>query len=186
MNGDHLTSELLLRRLDAELPPEAQPAVDAHLAACAECSARYAKLGAVSGAIEDFSAGLSDPQPAGMRRRAFVEALERRPAVISKSAVSALAIAACLILAAGISLMVSKPHARPMSPAQIATDSFIALPYSDEDLSSEGAVVLQVELPRSAVALAGIPVGDGPSDGRVKAEVMVGADGLARAIRFLN
>jgi hypothetical protein len=140
----------------------------------------------MSGAIEGYSAGLSDAQPAGQRRRALVEAMQQRPAVISKAALSALAIAACLILAAGISLMVSKPNARPGSAPQMATDSFIALPYSDENLSGEGAVVLQVEVPRSAVALAGIPVGDGPSNGRVKAEVIVGADGLARAIRFLN
>jgi hypothetical protein len=186
MNGDHLSSELLLRRLDAELLPEERPVVDGHLASCAECSARFARLRAVSGAIEDYSAGLSDAQPAGGCRHALVAAMKKRPAAVSKAALSALAIAACLVLAVGISFLVSKAPGRPGNPRQIATDDFIALPYSDEDLSGEGAVVLQVELPRSAVALAGIPVGDGPSNGRVKAEVMVGADGLARAIRFLN
>jgi anti-sigma factor RsiW len=185
MSLDHISSELLMRRLDAELPPEAQPALDAHLAACAECSARYARLRAISGAIDGYSAGLLGPQPSA-QRRALVDALESRPAPIPKTALAALAIAACLVLAVGISLLISKPAVRPASPVQLATDRFIALPYSDDSLSAEGAVVLQVEVPRSAVALAGIPVGDGPADGRVKAEVIVGADGLARAIRFLN
>jgi hypothetical protein len=68
----------------------------------------------------------------------------------------------------------------------MAQEAFIALPYSDDSLSSEGAVVLQVELPRSAAALAGMPVNYSSGNPRVKAEVVVGADGLARAIRFLD
>jgi hypothetical protein len=97
-----------------------------------------------------------------------------------------IAAAAALILATGIGLLVSRPPRMPARAPQMAADAFIDLPYSDENLSGEGAVVLQVELPRSAVALAGIPVSDGAADGRVKAEVLVGADGLARAIRFRN
>ena len=94
--------------------------------------------------------------------------------------------AAALILAAGIGFLLLKSPNAPARTPQIAADAFIDLPYSDENLSGEGAVVLQVELPRSAVALAGIPVSDDPAEGRVKAEVLVGADGLARAIRFRN
>jgi anti-sigma factor RsiW len=185
MNRDHISSELLLRRLDAELPPEEQPALDAHLAGCTECASRFEKLRAISGVLDNYSASLIDSH-ALKQRRALLEAIGKQPATFPKTALAALAIAACVVVAVGISLVISKPPAHPGGPAQFASDGFIALPYSDESLSAEGAVVLQVEVPRSAVALAGIPVGDGPSNGRVKAEVMVGADGLARAIRFLN
>jgi anti-sigma factor ChrR (cupin superfamily) len=190
MTHEHLSNELLLRHLDAELPAEERPAIEQHLEACAECRDRTARLRAVSGAIEDYSTGLLDSPSAGPQRRALMAALEARAArpafPAAKKVQAALAVAACLVLALAISLVISQQPKRPASPPQMAEDVFIALPYSDENLSSEGAVVLQVELPRSAVALAGMPVSDGPADGRVKAEVVVGADGLARAIRFLN
>ena len=98
-----------------------------------------------------------------------------------------LAIAATVVLA-----LVFRPAPAPSTPVGgvrgAATDAngFIALPYSDENLAPEGAVVLEVEVPRSALLLAGIPSGESGSTDRVKAEVMVGADGLARAIRFVN
>jgi hypothetical protein len=94
------------------------------------------------------------------------------------------AVAAALILTIGISFLLSR---RSTPILQQATgEGFIALPYSDVNLSSEGAVVLRVEVPRSALLLAGTPVSAGRRDERVKADVVVGADGLARAIRFVN
>jgi anti-sigma factor RsiW len=159
--------------------------LDGHLATCAECRGHLAKLRAISGGIEAVAAGLVEQPPAG-QRRALLAAMERRAGSRVKSAYRALAIAASVVLAIGISFINSRPVKRPAALTQMAADGFIALPYSDESLSGEGAVVMQVEVPRSAQALAGMPVSDGPADGRVKAEVLVGADGLARAIRFLN
>lgn len=50
----------------------------------------------------------------------------------------------------------------------------------------EGAQVVRVELPRYAMARFGLPVNMERYDERVKAEVWLGADGLARAIRFVQ
>jgi hypothetical protein len=187
-NHHHPSNEELLRHLDGELPRDSTPALERHLEACADCRQQSVRLSAVSGKVAEHAAALLDCHSAVRQRRTLIAALERQAETppFAWSAVTvraALAAAACVILAVGLSSVVSKP---PTGAPQMAGDVFIALPYSDESLSGEGAVVLQVELPRSAVALAGMPVSDGPSDGRVKAEVMVGADGLARAIRFLN
>jgi hypothetical protein len=116
----------------------------------------------------------------------LLAALRERRGAGAKRMYAMLAAAAAVILAAGIGFLLLRSPNAPARTPQIAADAFIDLPYSDENLSGEGAVVLQVELPRSAVALAGIPVSDDPAEGRVKAEVLVGADGLARAIRFRN
>jgi hypothetical protein len=95
-------------------------------------------------------------------------------------------VAAAVLLIVGISLDRVTPPKAPVPRAPIAADPFILLPGSNESLSAAGAVVLQVEVPRSALAVAGMPAGDPRHERPLRAEVVVGADGLARAIRFLN
>jgi len=68
-------------------------------------------------------------------------------------------------------------------PKEIATD-FIVLTY-DGEVGSEAQLV-RMELPRSAMASFGLPVNMDRADQRVKADVLLGADGLARAIRFVQ
>jgi hypothetical protein len=68
-------------------------------------------------------------------------------------------------------------------PKEIATD-FILLTY-DSEVGSEAQLV-RMELPRSAMASFGLPVNMDRADQRVKADVLLGADGLARAIRFVQ
>lgn len=68
-------------------------------------------------------------------------------------------------------------------PKEIATD-FILLTY-DGEVGSDAQMV-RVELPRSAMANFGLPVNVDRADQRVKADVIMGADGLARAIRFVQ
>ena len=50
----------------------------------------------------------------------------------------------------------------------------------------EDVSVLHVELPRSAMMQVGIEVSPDRADETVRAECMVGADGLARAVRFVD
>jgi hypothetical protein len=62
------------------------------------------------------------------------------------------------------------------------------LPLADgEDLTSlEAAQVVRVELPVSALMDLGLRVGPEISAGQVKADILVGHDGSARAIRFIR
>jgi hypothetical protein len=46
--------------------------------------------------------------------------------------------------------------------------------------------VLRVELPRSSLASFGLPVNLERAGERIKADVVVGNDGMARAIRFVR
>jgi hypothetical protein len=50
----------------------------------------------------------------------------------------------------------------------------------------EGAQLVRVEMPRYAMARLGLPVNMERYDERVKADVWLGADGMARAIRFVQ
>jgi hypothetical protein len=71
------------------------------------------------------------------------------------------------------------------APEEFATP-FFALPFSDASLPLDQARVIRVELPGSALSLAGLPVAEGLRSENVHADVVVGADGLARAIRVVR
>ena len=69
--------------------------------------------------------------------------------------------------------------------SEIATD-FFPIGYGTTPNLQEGGQLLRVELPRAAVARFGLPVNMDRAGERVKADVLVGADGLAQAIRFVH
>jgi len=68
---------------------------------------------------------------------------------------------------------------------EIATD-FIPVVYGGAANLAEGGRMVRVELPRSAMASFGLPVHMDRANERVKADVLVGVDGLAQAIRFVQ
>lgn len=75
--------------------------------------------------------------------------------------------------------------ARPAAdarPQEIATEF---IPLGGYAQAEEGHLV-RVELPRSALASFGLPVSAESAGGRVKADVLLGEDGTARAIRFIR
>ncbi len=71
------------------------------------------------------------------------------------------------------------------SDYEIATD-FISLTPHGSFAQWEGGQVVRVELPRSAMASFGLPVNLERAGERIKADVVVGNDGMARAIRFVR
>ncbi len=73
----------------------------------------------------------------------------------------------------------------PASGAEIATD-FIPLMNRESIAQMDGGQVMRVELPRSALMSFGLPMDMERATERIKADVVVGNDGLARAIRFVR
>jgi len=70
-------------------------------------------------------------------------------------------------------------------PVEAMTD-FYPIGYVNTLNLQEGGQLLRVELPRTAVARFGLPVNMDRANQRVKADVLVGSDGLAQAIRFVQ
>lgn len=68
---------------------------------------------------------------------------------------------------------------------EVVTD-FMPLTYGAALGPNEGGQLVRVELPRSALVSLGLPMNADKSDERVKADVFLGHDGLARAIRFVR
>jgi len=74
---------------------------------------------------------------------------------------------------------------KPAAVAEIATD-FMPLMNRESLAQMDGGQVMRVELPRSALMSFGLPMDMERASERIKADVVVGNDGLARAIRFVR
>ena len=81
--------------------------------------------------------------------------------------------------------LVANSRSDGATEAEVTTDFF---PLSDASAlpSMEGGHVVRVELPRAALLSFGLPVNAEQATGRVKADVLIGHDGLARAVRFVR
>jgi hypothetical protein len=71
------------------------------------------------------------------------------------------------------------------SQTEIATE-FIPLIHGGEVALPDGGHIMRVELPRSALVSFGLPMNMERAGQRIQADVVVGNDGLARAIRFVR
>lgn len=84
-------------------------------------------------------------------------------------------------------LLRSAPAARKIrASSQQAAMSFYRLPQADELPPVENATVVRVQLPMSSLRLIGFPVNEERAAERVQADVLVGQDGLARGVRFVQ
>jgi len=75
--------------------------------------------------------------------------------------------------------------ARPAADSRAQEIATEFIPLGQYAQTEEGHLV-RVELPRSALASFGLPVNAESAGGRVKADVLLGEDGTARAIRFIR
>ena len=66
------------------------------------------------------------------------------------------------------------------------TSDFFLLNLGAAQAPMESGEVLRVQMPRSALVRFGLPVNVEQADVPVKADLLVGEDGLARAIRFVR
>jgi hypothetical protein len=63
---------------------------------------------------------------------------------------------------------------------------YIPLTYLADATAVESGIVLRVELPPAALMAVGLPAPVERTDSRVKADVVIGDDGVARAVRFVR
>ncbi|HEY0375515.1 MAG TPA: hypothetical protein VGC87_00995 [Pyrinomonadaceae bacterium] len=78
-----------------------------------------------------------------------------------------------------------RPRFASGTDEEIATD-FMPLTYDGSFSQIDDGQVVRVELPRSALHSFGLPVNAERGGERVKADVLLGHDGVARAIRFVR
>jgi hypothetical protein len=113
------------------------------------------------------------------------------------SAAAAVAVLAVFLVRDRAPVRVRQPrqHAQELAvlglpPAEgefaLPNAEFIALPNAAALESDEEANLVRVELPRSAMIAMGFDIRDENAGESIAADVMLGPDGLARAVRFLD
>ena len=185
----------------------------AHAEECLRCAARLDDERAVTSGLRAFAARTAGAEAPPRIEAALLRALrdpqtvERggaTPASPSRAVVLLLLAAAAAILAA---IVVVPPRAgsspEPAAPTALAPTTvaggeaaavgaagenadFVALSYGEDLGELDSVQVVRVELPRTALAALGWAGSDSAQTGPVKAEVIVGHDGVARAIRFVD
>jgi hypothetical protein len=86
-----------------------------------------------------------------------------------------------------------RPRPRPVAPPpaqvddepEVATD-FFEIPYVEPLRPEQRADVFRMQVPRASMAAFGLPVTGGRLDSRVTADVLMGEDGVVRAVRFIR
>jgi hypothetical protein len=189
------------------LEPEANQAEsDRHVASCATCAVRLARERRLCGGLR-LLAGESDALAAPARVETRLLAAFRATHGIGAARrtawwkTSLVPWAAAALLAAGLAFTVwiapkrrvVAPAAHHSAPAQIelaalttqeSDDGFIPLPNTPQIDPNDEVSVVRMEFPRSAMLAVGLEVNPDQVSDTVEAEVKLGSDGLARAVRF--
>ena len=149
-----------------------------------------AELAQLRAALRDVEA--PPPDDAALRAL-FRDAQRRRSQKLSERAGGSrrfpLAAAAAVVLAVGGALAAVVLRGERVAPAPVAAETPVAAPWAvnafqpllrSPGLSSASYSVVRVRIPLSAFAV----VPGTEQDGSIEADLLVGEDGLARAIRF--
>jgi len=115
----------------------------------------------------------------------ILEAFRRKSARRSWRQSAMWSLAAAAGIAVAIFLAFPREHVVPVAttPREITTEFF---PLMDVQLPFERGQLLRVMVPAGTLRTVGLPVNEDRLTERVQADVLVGEEGLARAIRFVS
>jgi hypothetical protein len=85
-----------------------------------------------------------------------------------------------------LAVLPASPDLDLIEPSMASEAEFIPLPNAEEFDAADDMDVVRLEVPRSAMAALGFVVSAARASEPVEAEVAIGSDGLARAVRFVE
>ena len=212
-NGRHPSQAQLVLALDRELAADQLTPIVSHIEDCAACRAQWDRLQQLSEQITAYHHALEAGCAPALRPTIASPRRLRRIAGIAVAGAAAAVIACMAWLQARVQLPAPLPHlaemhsppllpdtklppattkvrpaARRKRPHLLAAEmsSFIALPFSDRALPLGEATVVRVELPIEELRLTGLAVDGARTGTLVQTDVLMGVDGLPRAIRLVQ
>jgi anti-sigma factor RsiW len=183
MKCRHVIPDLVDFARDLPLAPSRQQALTEHLRSCASCAARVETERAMSAALRTLAADQASavPPASAMQLGKLLGTFEtpRRRRHRVKIALE-WALAASVLIVAGLAAawksappaVVSDRTAAAPVPPMNAESAFVVLPGADALPRFEHGQLVQIDIPSAA--------------GTVRAEVLIGQDGLARAARLVQ
>jgi hypothetical protein len=170
----------------------ADPRVDAHVVECASCAAWLARERELTAAIRDLGRATADALPSPALEGQLLAAFAARPQAGRPPRGSwlrrGLAAAAVLALvAAGLFAVRDHLQRDGLNDPDVQTafaSEFHPWPGAETLPAFESGQLVRMELPASVLPLLGIVPAMAVTTETVEADVLVGQDGLARAVRF--
>jgi anti-sigma factor RsiW len=204
----HLPNGLLVQFIDDELPPAEAAGAQAHLAQCPTCSNRYSELRRVSSSFDDFIESLG-PRAASSERQELASKLDAlngntgpRKAAKTPTRLGWWGLAAAAALTVGVLYLPSSVATKGGSKAapavnestnafEIDGETFVSLPFSNPNLPVNARRIVQMQVPVSSLAQAGIMVEPitnrvAQPEGSVLADVLLGLDGQPLAVHVVS
>ncbi len=184
--------------------PEFEPdAEHAHLAGCAACQTRWQNRRELEAGLRAVAASCRKLEAPARVEARLLTAFRAQSGIPARRTqrrwIPALTWAAAFaaMLALGFFLMQQRaPEAaqstvsRGVERASVEMpndmEGFIPLPNTEAVQANEEMGVVHVEVPRSAMLAVGLEVSADRAGEMVQADVMLGSDGVARAVRFLD
>jgi anti-sigma factor RsiW len=197
--GDHLANRLLVQAIDDELPESEAIFVATHLSRCGECKRSYEELAVLSSRIQMFIRGIEIGASCTERERLkkrlgppeHLAAAEGSTEKVLRRLGWGAAVAATLAIGITFAPHTSQVQSDDQPAAsrsqsnetfEVDGETFIALPYSNADLPLNAPRIVQMRVPVSSLAAAGVtfqPISSEVSTGddSVLADVLLGMDG---------
>ena len=203
-DANHPSDALLFRYMDGELGEQEQAAASLHLAVCDSCRRKRDKFVQLSFRVEALMG--AQAVGAGDAARAKLAAALNSQAASAPKVMKRFAwgMALAATLAIGI-VLAPRPQTKPaqvirtLRPVANAIqttsfdvngESFIALPYSNPELPMNAPRIVEMQVPVSSLASAGIffqPVAStGVGERTVLANVLLGMDGQPLGVHVLS
>jgi hypothetical protein len=192
----------------------------AHAEICAPCSAMMMEAESLNFDLRRLAESTEGMEAPARVEAALLAEFRRNKSAATRSKLhrdlAALAIAAMILLAAGIGIYrhelnaggsgtvttaqnvtssqttSENPNATAAQPAASDADeseyatSFVPLPYADDPSETQGGSVVRVDLPRASLVSMGVPVAGLNANGHVVADLMLSEDGTPQAIRLVS
>lgn len=205
---EHLTDSVLIGILDDELSPLERTRAEEHLSSCDPCKSRYEAFRSVSDRL-DCAAEAIVPQCSLFEREALARKLDERQAKATALPYGGrkvlarfgwgMAIAATLAIGVLFAPGRFQPSAGPlplstrhvMETLEVNGETFVALPYSNPNLPINTSHIVQMQVPVSSLAEAGVVFEAVSMEGTaldhsVLADVLVGMDGQPLGVHVLS
>jgi hypothetical protein len=173
--------ELMAGFVDGELAAGESEWLGGHLGTCAECRATLAAFAEIDSELTGWGERLESaaPPPPGAREQLAAK-LGSRPAGRRAIRWAAAAAIAAALVAAVVIPHSKKPVGAGRDPAQ-----FVAIPYLPPLDPRENAAIVRMNIRVATLIAAGYRVAGDPN-AVVPADVLVGEDGRAHAVRVLS
>ena len=176
------TSELLREWAGGSAMPEE---ARAHLSRCEDCSNLWRQERELTAALAGLRAQTREASASLAVKAAVVEAFPSKPRANRPAWRPLLALAAALIMAIAGGWFFTRPKPAVHQASQpVYTDFF---PLSTVALDRhEPAQLVRIRLPRREMRKFGLPVSEEFERTSIEADVLIGQDGIARAVRFVS